>query len=156
GMSTRFLREGRLFPYENPKGTLKLAVAAPIDEETLRAVELALRQPVALAVGVADDLDAALLAQLEAGQPQQAGQAASTAGEDDLDNLRDLARGAPVVRALDDLLRLAVDQRATDLHIEPDGGSLRVRLRIDGLLKSVPAPPMSMAKGILSRLKIIA
>jgi general secretion pathway protein E len=156
GMSTRFLREGRLFPYENPKGTLKLAVAVPIDEETLRAVELALRQPVALTVAVVDDLDAALIAKLEAEQPKLEPQAATTSGEDDLDNLRDLARGAPVVRALDDLLRLAVDQRATDLHIEPDGGTLQVRLRIDGLLKNVSAPPMSMAKGILSRLKIIA
>jgi len=60
------------------------------------------------------------------------------------------------VRALDDLLRLAVDQRATDLHIEPFGNGLQVRLRIDGLLKAVPPPPMSMAKGILSRLKIMA
>jgi general secretion pathway protein E len=156
GMSARFLREGRLFPFENPKGTLRLAVAAPIDAETLRAVELALRQPVALAVAIADDLDAALLAKLEAEQPKATPQAATSAGEDDLDNLRDLARGAPVVRALDDLLRLAVDQRATDLHIEPDGGTLQVRLRVDGLLRNVPAPPMSMAKGILSRLKIIA
>jgi general secretion pathway protein E len=70
--------------------------------------------------------------------------------------LRDLARGAPVVRALDDLLRLAVDQRATDLHIEPFAAALQVRLRIDGLLKPVPPPPVTMAKGLLSRLKIMA
>jgi len=43
-----------------------------------------------------------------------------------LADLRDLARGAPVVRALDDLLRLAVEQRATDLHIEPLGNVLQV------------------------------
>ena len=73
-----------------------------------------------------------------------------------LDDLRDLAGGAPVVRAVDDLLRLAVEQRATDLHIEPFGGALQARLRIDGLLKNVPAPPMSMARGLLSRLKIMA
>src|SRR5260370_37789485 len=76
--------------------------------------------------------------------------------DDDLDDLRDLARGAPVVRALDELLRLAVEQRATDLHIEPLGNVLQTRLRIDGLLKPVPAPPVSMAKAILSRLKIMA
>ena len=61
-----------------------------------------------------------------------------------------------MVRALDDLLRLAVEQRATDLHIEPFGGALQVRLRIDGLLKALTAPPASMTKGILSRLKIMA
>jgi general secretion pathway protein E len=155
-MSTRFLKDGRLFPYQNPAGTLKLAVAAPIERETLRAVELALRQSVALAVTTLDDIEAALNVTLEADQPGAAPQATASTGEDDLDNLRDLARGAPVVRALDDLLRLAVEQRATDLHIEPDGGALQARLRIDGLLKNVAAPPMSMAKGILSRLKIMA
>jgi general secretion pathway protein E len=156
-MSTRFLREGRLFPYENAAGILNLAVATPIDEATLQAIELALRQPVALAVATADDLEAALTVTLKADQPSDiAPQAAMSSGEDDLDNLRDLARGAPVVRALDDMLRLAVEQRATDLHIEPDGDKLQIRLRIDGLLKTVPSPPMSMAKGILSRLKIMA
>ena len=47
-------------------------------------------------------------------------------------------------------------QRATDLHIEPLGSALQVRLPIDGLLKAEPASPMSMAKAILSRLKIMA
>jgi general secretion pathway protein E len=61
-----------------------------------------------------------------------------------------------VVRAVDDFLRLAAEQRATDLHIEPFAGALQVRLRIDGMLKAIAAPPLSMAKGILSRLKIIA
>lgn len=155
-MSTRFLRECRLFPYENPVGTLKLAVAAPIDKETLRAIELALRQPIVLTVTTSDDLEAAFSVTLKADQPDAAPEAAASPREDDLDNLRDLARGAPVVRALDDMLRLAVEQRATDLHIEPDGSMLQVRLRVDGMLKIVPSLPVSMAKGILSRLKIMA
>ncbi|MGG2352483.1 ATPase, T2SS/T4P/T4SS family, partial [Salmonella enterica] len=41
-------------------------------------------------------------------------------------------------------------------HIEPTGNALQARLRVDGMLKNVPAPPMAMAKGILSRLKIMA
>jgi len=61
-----------------------------------------------------------------------------------------------VVRAIDELLRIAVEQRATDLHIEPFGKALQVRIRVDGLLRNISAPPMSMAKGILSRLKIMA
>jgi general secretion pathway protein E len=155
-LSSRFLREERLFPYEDEDGNVTLALARPLDEDAIRAVEVALRRPVALAVATPDDLDAALAVTLEA-QPQEAAAPAETATvEDDLDDLRDLARGAPVVRALDDLLRLAVEQRATDLHIEPFGQGLRARLRIDGLLKPVPSPPASMAKAILSRLKIMA
>jgi general secretion pathway protein E len=155
-MSWRFLREHRLFPFEDRSGALALALAFPTDHETVRAVEVALRRPVAVMVSTSDDIDAALATKLEASKPSPAIAAEAMASEDDLDDLRDLARGAPVVRAIDDLLRLAVEQRATDLHIEPFGQSLQVRLRVDGLLKAIPAPPMTMAKGLLSRLKIMA
>jgi general secretion pathway protein E len=157
-LSPRFLKDERLFPYADGQGRLTLAIAAPVDDETVRAVEIALRRKVTLVVAAGDDLEAAL-ATTQDGAPAATSAASpseAAAGSDDLDDLRDLARGAPVVRALDDLLRLAVDQRATDLHIEPFAGALQVRLRVDGLLKAVLAPPMNMAKGLLSRLKIMA
>jgi general secretion pathway protein E len=155
-LSRRFLREGRLFPFEDASGVLMLAVAVPVDDETLRAVTIALQRPLKIVVATVDDIEAALGAILESEPLNSVAHAEPTAAEDNLDDLRDLARGAPVVRALDDLLRLAVEQRATDLHIEPFANALQVRLRVDGLLKFVSAPPMSMAKGLLSRLKIMA
>jgi len=155
-LSTRFLKEEHLFPYEHPSGILTLAIARPIEDDTIRAAEVALRQSVAIAVATADDIDAALATILEAERQSSVATAEAVTAEDDLDDLRDLARGAPVVRALDELLRLAVEQRATDLHIEPLGSVLQTRLRVDGLLRAVPAPPVSMAKAILSRLKIMA
>src|SRR5262249_43507615 len=126
-LSPRFLREERLFPYEDSLGTLTLAIARPIEDETVRATELALRRAVAIAVATADDIDAALATTLEAAPPSEAATLEKTAIDDDLDDLRDLARGAPVVRALDELLRLAAEQRGTDLHIEPLGNALQVR-----------------------------
>jgi general secretion pathway protein E len=155
-LSPRFLKEEHLFPYEHPSGTLTLAIARPVEDETIRAAEVALRQSVAIVVATADDIDAALATILENERQSTVAPAEAATAEDDLDDLRDLARGAPVVRALDELLRLAVEQRATDLHIEPLGSVLQTRLRVDGLLKTVPAPPVSMAKAILSRLKIMA
>jgi general secretion pathway protein E len=155
-MSSRFLRERRLFPFENRAGALRLAIAAPTEDETVRAVELALRRAVAITVATSDDIDAALATTLEGEKSSAAATADAAVAEDNLDDLRDLARGAPVVRAIDELLRIAVEQRATDLHIEPFGNVLQVRIRVDGLLRNIPAPPMSMAKGILSRLKIMA
>jgi general secretion pathway protein E len=155
-LSARFLREERLFPYEDASGVLRLAVAHPPDAETVRAVEIALRRPVTVAIATAEDIEAALGTTAAAEPAKPGAPAEAVASDDNLDELRDLAGGAPVVRAVDELLRLAVEQRATDLHIEPFSGGLQARLRIDGLLKTVPAPPMSMAKGILSRLKIMA
>ncbi len=154
-LSQRFLKDEHLFPFADGDGRLTLAIAAPVDDETIRAVEVALGRDVAIAVATHDDLDAALATTQEA-VAAVAPAEATAANADDLDDLRDLARGAPVVRALDDLLRQAVELRATDLHIEPFAGALHVRLRIDGLLKAVSAPPLSMAKGLLSRLKIMA
>src|SRR5215475_6077958 len=156
-LSPRFLKDERLFPYEDRAGELTLAIARPIEDETIRATEIALQREVTIAVATADDIDAALATTLESIPTKETPAAAETAAVDDnLDDLRDLARGAPVVRALDELLRLAVDKRGTDLHIEPLDNVLQVRLRIDGLLKPLPPPPISMAKGLLSRLKIMA
>jgi general secretion pathway protein E len=155
-LSRRFLSEHRLFPYENGSGALALAVAAPTEGDKVRAVEIALRRPVAIEVATAEDIDAAFATTLDTTKSTAVATAEVAATDDNLDDLRDLARGAPVVRAIDDLLRVAVEQRATDLHIEPFGNTLQVRLRIDGLLRNIPAPPLSMAKGLLSRLKIMA
>jgi general secretion pathway protein E len=156
-LSLRFLREEGLFPFERSPGAVTLAIARPTEDDTIRAAEVALQHPVTIAVATADDIETALATIFET--EQQASVAAPTevaTSQDDLDDLRDLARGAPVVRALDELLRLAVEQRATDLHIEPSDNTLLVRLRIDGLLKAVPAPPAGMAKALVSRLKIMA
>jgi general secretion pathway protein E len=155
-LSPRFLKEEHLFPYEHPSGTLILAIARPVEDETIRAAEVALRHAVAIAVATADDIDAALAMVVQTERPTETDSPDTVIVEDDLDDLRDLARGAPVVRALDELLRLAVEQRATDLHIEPLGNVLQTRLRVDGLLKPVPSPPVSMARALLSRLKIMA
>jgi general secretion pathway protein E len=155
-LSARFFKEGRLFPYQDASGRVILAIARPVDAETIRAIEIALRCSVILAVATAEDIDAALASKIETERPSPAVQGEAAASEDNIDDLRDLAGGAPVVRAVDDLLRLAVEQRATDLHIEPFAGALQARVRIDGLLKAVSAPPMSMARGLLSRIKIIA
>jgi general secretion pathway protein E len=156
-LSARFLREEKVFPYLDESGALTVAIAAPLDDETNQTLEVALGASFAITVGTQEDLASALAAiQGAETTPTTESAEGGAVSSDDLDNLRDLARGAPVVRALDDLLRLAVEQRATDLHIEPFEGALQVRLRVDGLLKRAPAPPIGMAKGLLSRLKIIA
>jgi general secretion pathway protein E len=155
-LSTRFLKEEHLYPFEHESGTLTLAIAQPIDEETLRGTVIALRRSVVVAVATIDDINAALATIAEPEPSNVVASSEAATADEDLDDLRDLARGAPVVRALEELMRLAVEQRATDLHIEPFDGALQVRLRVDGLLKAIPAPPMSMARALLSRLKIIA
>src|ERR1700726_2526570 len=76
--------------------------------------------------------------------------------EDDIESLRDLASGAPVVRAVNDLLEKAVELRASDIHIEPFQTGLVVRMRVDGLLRPVVAPAGVLPQALISRIKIVA
>ncbi|MEE8443176.1 MAG: GspE/PulE family protein, partial [Dehalococcoidia bacterium] len=63
---------------------------------------------------------------------------------------------APVVRALDLLIRQASRDRASDVHIEPQETHLRIRFRIDGILHDVMSIPVSVHQALISRLKIMA
>ena len=63
---------------------------------------------------------------------------------------------APVVRAIDLLIKQAVRDRASDVHLEPQEDKLRVRYRIDGILHDVMSLPLSVHSPIISRIKIIA
>jgi len=63
---------------------------------------------------------------------------------------------APVVRAIDLLIKQAVRDRASDIHVEPQEDKLRVRYRIDGILHDIMALPLSVHPPLLSRVKIMA
>jgi general secretion pathway protein E len=80
----------------------------------------------------------------------------SAAEEDDVEHLRDLASEAPVIRLVNLILQRAVEQRASDVHIEPFENRLKVRYRIDGVLHEVEAPPSSSTAAVISRVKIMA
>ncbi len=62
---------------------------------------------------------------------------------------------APVVRLVDRMLADALAQRASDVHLEPGGSALRVRLRVDGVLRTVAEHPLHLAAPLFSRLKVM-
>jgi len=73
-----------------------------------------------------------------------------------LDNIVASAEKAPVIRMTDLLIRQAIKERASDIHIEPLHDRVKIRFRIDGVLHAVPSPAKSMALPLISRLKIIS
>ena len=77
---------------------------------------------------------------------------------DDLGTGEDAAGASAVIRLVNELLSDAVDQRASDIHLEPDGENLSVRFRVDGLLRpqNVPSEIHRFRASIISRLKIMA
>jgi general secretion pathway protein E len=156
--SRRFLRETLVFPYQHADGAPRLVVADPNDAAAVRAAEIVLGREIALEVASFEDL-ATVLAKRLGEDDQDAADGAdssSTRADDDVEALRDLASGAPVVRAVNDLVERAMELRATDIHIEPFRSGLIVRMRVDGLLRAVPAPPGVLPAALISRIKILA
>src|SRR5262249_23387723 len=56
----------------------------------------------------------------------------------------------------DNLILEAVRQRASDIHIEPGDRVLRIRIRVDGVLREVAAPPFALHRAIVSRIKVVS
>ncbi|WP_395696677.1 GspE/PulE family protein [Methylocella sp.] len=154
--SSRFLRETSVFPFSGEDGAPRLALADPSETAAVRAAEIVLGRPVEIAVASFEDIAIALAERLGADAPAQEERHAGGGGEDDIESLRDLASGAPVVRAVNDLFEKAMELRASDIHIEPFRNALTVRMRVDGLLRQVPAPAEASPQAILSRIKILA
>ncbi len=75
---------------------------------------------------------------------------------EDVDRIKDSASDAPVIRLVNLLIARAVEARASDIHIEPMDGELRVRYRVDGVLHEVESPPRNLAASVLSRIKVMA
>ena len=63
---------------------------------------------------------------------------------------------APIIRLVTNIFRQALDQRASDIHVEPGHGRVRVRYRVDGLLRDAAEHPDHLAAPLMSRLKIMA
>jgi len=79
----------------------------------------------------------------------------SDAGED-LAGLKEVSEDAPIVKLANLLIRQAVQDRASDIHIEPTERDVRIRYRIDGVLHEVMRSPKRVQAGLTSRLKIMA
>ena len=143
----RFLREASIFPFETGDGEIALAAGDPADEEALQAAHLVFGRPFEIVTASFEDIATILGDKLDFDADAAAGGREREGGADEnIDNLRDLASGAPVVRAVNDLIEKAVELRASDIHIEPFRNGLSVRMRVDGLLRAAPAPAHVLRK----------
>jgi general secretion pathway protein E len=152
----RFLRETLVFPYSSPEGGTVLAVVDPTDRSAQRAAQIVLGADVAIKVATSEDLAVVLDRRLDQHEAEAKDALPAQLRDDDIESLRDLASGAPVVRAVNDLIEKAVELRASDIHIEPFQNGLVVRMRIDGLLRQVASPANVLPQAVISRIKIVA
>jgi general secretion pathway protein E len=156
-LSPRFLRQYRCIPVGREDHTVTLAMADPLDFETLSAVRgctgLKVTPVLAAEQEIVDAID------------RYYGESARTEGDfdpdsaqasEDLEHLRDMASEAPVIRLVNALIAQAVEKRASDIHLEPFEKEFRVRYRIDGVLYNQESPGRELKAAVISRVKLMA
>jgi type IV pilus assembly protein PilB len=79
-----------------------------------------------------------------------------TAPESGVDDIQTATETAPIVRYVNLLILQALNERASDIHIEPTATDLRIRYRIDGVLHDVSTGPKAIAAAVTTRLKVMA
>jgi general secretion pathway protein E len=160
-ISARFLRERLMFPAKQETDRIELLMMDPGDAVAIEAIRFAYGMPVDPVVGVRSDIERAIDAMYGDRQTEMGKIADDADSEDgfsdiDVDQLRDMASEAPVIRLVNHLLQKANDSGASDVHIEPFDGRLKVRYRIDGVLHETDAPPAQLSAAVISRIKIMA
>jgi general secretion pathway protein E len=161
-VSARFLRESRALPLAEDETELALAMADPTDEYTVNAFEMVTGRKVRPQVAIPMELEAALERLYGAGKSAlgqilgDVEQRDDLAFDADIQQLKDLASEAPVIRMVSLIITNALDTRASDIHIEPFENRLIVRYRIDGVLHEVESPPRRLSAAVISRIKIMA
>lgn len=156
-LSPRFLKDQMVMPVSVDDNGITLAMVDPLRDYPVRAVTMACDLPVSRCVAVGSELSAAI-DHLYATDGSTAGRAAADDPftEHDVAQLRDMASEAPVIRLVNQIVQRAVDARASDIHIEPYENQLKIRLRVDGVLRDESSPPLAMAPAVISRVKIMA
>ena len=164
-LNLKYLRRAKVLPLAQQNGTLTVAMADPGDYYALQGLQVATGLEIEPRLARERDV----LEALESAYGKGAGEGRNGGGdggegdleflsddEEDVDHLRDLASEAPVIRMVNLIINRAVEQRASDIHVEPFENELKVRYRIDGVLHDVETPPRRLTAAIVSRIKIMA
>jgi general secretion pathway protein E len=161
-LARKFLKEARIIPLAEHAEELVVAMVDPLDDEATKALRFATGKQVTVRIAYPADFEAAWerlygegkseITQIFEGAEAHRDDSVS----DDVERLKDIASEAPVIRLVNLLIARAVEARASDIHIEPMDGELRIRYRVDGVLQEVESPPQRLSSAVISRIKIMA
>ena len=161
-----FLDKHAVLPLFKVRDALTLAVNEPANVFLIEEVERLTGCTVLVVCATAKDIKATLETHLPTANVFVIDDILddATAGElslveqkvDDIADAEVAAEGSPVIKLVNYLIYSAVREGASDIHIEPDDNSLRVRLRVDGALHEKLRPPHKMLPAIASRIKIMS
>ena len=161
-VSPRFMRESRALPLQEDETQLILAMVDPVDLYVQQAFSLATHRTVVPRLALPSEWDAAferLYGSGKTSMDQIVGEVETReddSANEDLQQLKELASEAPIVRLVSLIISHALEARASDIHIEPFENRLIVRYRVDGVMHEVESPPRRFSAAVISRIKIMA
>ncbi len=161
-VSVRFLKESRVLPLFEDDTQVVLAMIDPLDKYAINAFAMLTGREVSVRVATQADFDVAFERLYGSGKSSM-GQIINDIDtreeesvSDDIQQLKDLAGEAPVIRLVNLIITHALESRSSDIHIEPFENRIIVRYRIDGVLHEVESPPRRLSAAVISRIKIMA
>jgi len=159
-VSLRFMKESRLLPLYLEDEQLFMVMADPTDQFAVDSMAAATGHQVQVKLGLPSEIESAIERLYGVGRSAMGelieGLGEGDASEADEETLKDLASEAPVIRLVNLIVQRAVELRASDIHVEPFEGQLKVRYRVDGVLSEGEAPPAHSTAAIISRIKLMA
>jgi general secretion pathway protein E len=155
-LAPRFMRQCRFVPVAVKDATLTIAMADPLDFETISAVRGFTGLKVDTALAAEQEILDAIDKYYGEEEKEGAGRETQAEADENLEQLRDMASEAPVIRLVNAMVAQAVEKRSSDIHIEPFEKEFRVRYRVDGVLYNQDPPPRELKAAIISRVKLMA
>ncbi|MGO8748012.1 MAG: GspE/PulE family protein [Thermoguttaceae bacterium] len=166
GFPTQFMYREGMFPIRQHNGTLTVATSDPFNLYPLDELSLATGKTVLPVLASRSEIAKLVKTHLGVGSETVEGLLAQVDDdvqllseiETDGSELSEMAEEPSVIKLVNEILREAIDLRASDVHIESQPSGLKVRYRIDGVLHTQPMPPEigRFQSAIISRLKIMS
>lgn len=156
GMPKVFLVTNRVLPLKVDDGTMDIALADPLDSLLMETISLATNKQIRIFAGCEKDILASLEATYEGEIKEEDAVTSSIEVMEDVEQLRDMASEAPVIRLVNSVLTKAIEIGASDVHLEVFEKNARLRYRVDGVLRELTPPPREIYNAIISRIKIMA
>ncbi len=156
-----FALKYQILPLKLHHGTLVAAIGSPLSLGAVDELGVLLQRPTRAVLAppaiIKEKIEEIFLEKILAGLPGQGDDANAIDADEntDLADLQKMAGETAVVQMVNLIFAQAVRDGASDIHIEPYEKEVRIRCRIDGMLRAMMAPPKRMHAAIVSRLKIL-
>jgi len=155
-LNPAFLRAHELVPIAIDAQRLQVACWDGLDEYAVRALQFASGRSVVRYIATRTAITSALDTLYPTGNIAPTRVSAGAHEDEEIDRLKDLASDAPAIRWVQRVINAAVAAKASDIHLEPSGEALHVRLRTDGLLREQERQPKELGASVISRIKVMA